>query len=551
MLGMVFGILILSCGSSTKRPTPSAALHESESSATSLLPEALTEIGTWYPTPNQLIQVWNSNVQTQSVEFQEAFVFLLTQVRYHYTEYYHVVSETGERLPHPFDPYLDTESIQALWNAMQEEYGAIRFARSKIERDVNTVSLSELVDTIHLALEVRHTVPWASAYSWAIFLDYILPYRVSQEPVDSWRHFFMDRFHSYITPPFPYHKIQDVAQVINQAISRIFIFDPGYHFHPTDQSFTQMLERKAGRCEDMTNFATYALRSVGIAATSDYVPFWGHAGNNHAWNVILFPSGGTQAFMGCDGSMDPPFLPKLIPKVYRKTFHTHLPPSLIKAVLATPLPRQLRFLHYLDVTSEYTHTTRICVTLNNPLSQGDMLLLTVFNNGTWQPVSAQYITETMHHICFNKVGTGLVYLIQAIRAFHPSNPFQGGNPIRSPFHLDRTGQMYWFNGDTGGSDNKTTNPLTSLVIRSVDFRGEYALNKPLKKGRCYRLYRWNQGWEIIRTITISEAHWIEDQEQYGVELSELKAGWLYWMVEEGGAGDERIFSINDEEWVWW
>jgi len=66
-------------------------------------------------------------------------------------------------------------------------------------------------------------------------LNYILPYRGSSEPLDSFRPYFKEKF-SYLAG------ISDPVQaaaIINDSLKSVFRFNSKYYLHPTDLSFSQ------------------------------------------------------------------------------------------------------------------------------------------------------------------------------------------------------------------------------------------------------------------------------------------------------------------------
>ena len=177
-----------------------------------------------------------------------------------------------------------------------------------------------LIAQIDYAFKAWREKPWAQNMSWEDFRDYVLPYRGSNEPLESWRQAFWDKYaglESRMTDPTD---PVEAARLINEDIKSWFGFDPRYYYHPTDQGLEEMLESHLGRCEDMTNVTIYAMRANGIGVTSDYTPYWANCGNNHAWNAIVTGDGRVIPFMGAEANPGEYQLANMAAKVYRKTF---------------------------------------------------------------------------------------------------------------------------------------------------------------------------------------------------------------------------------------
>ena len=70
--------------------------------------------------------------------------------------------------------------------------GAIFLIANMPIEDLTVVTESEFTDTLRLAYEARAEFPWASRVSEDDFLRYVLPMRVSQEPLENFRQYFLD-----------------------------------------------------------------------------------------------------------------------------------------------------------------------------------------------------------------------------------------------------------------------------------------------------------------------------------------------------------------------
>lgn len=53
--------------------------------------------------------------------------------------------------------------------------------------DVSVVSSDLLIENIDLAFEAWRRRKWSKYYSFEGFCDYVLPYRINNEPLENWR----------------------------------------------------------------------------------------------------------------------------------------------------------------------------------------------------------------------------------------------------------------------------------------------------------------------------------------------------------------------------
>jgi hypothetical protein len=136
-----------------------------------------------------------------------------------------------------------------------------------------------------LALYARDVLPWGPTVPDSIFLRYVLPVRVSQEPLSDWR-------------PVLFEELMPLAASapsMEEAAVRVLAWcDSLTEFRQTqarDQSPLVTLACGSGRCEELTILQMSALRAVGIPCRQVYTPWWTVCDNNHAWTEIWTPEG--------------------------------------------------------------------------------------------------------------------------------------------------------------------------------------------------------------------------------------------------------------------
>lgn len=113
-----------------------------------------------------------------------------------------------------------------------------------------------------------------------IYLRYVLPHRVTQEPLTLWRKYLMDE----LTPLVKDAKsLWEASQIVNKWLTARVKFR---QTERRDQSPLATLKIGWGRCEELTIVYVSACRSVGIPARQAYTPWWQHGDNNHAWTEI-------------------------------------------------------------------------------------------------------------------------------------------------------------------------------------------------------------------------------------------------------------------------
>ncbi|MBN2542316.1 transglutaminase domain-containing protein [bacterium] len=146
--------------------------------------------------------------------------------------------------------------------------------------DLANVSEDFLINDVSLSYNVRDEFWWGSKYSDELFLHYVLPYRVSQEPVEAWRPYLYSQLKPVVKD---LETMSEVAVEVNRWCGERVKFQQTQR---QDQGVFETLRSGYGRCEEMMIVYVSALRAVGIPAREAWTPYWAHCDNNHAWTEV-------------------------------------------------------------------------------------------------------------------------------------------------------------------------------------------------------------------------------------------------------------------------
>ncbi len=432
-----------------------------------------------------------------------------------------------------FSEFKDYEEAKNAMDALEEEFGELYWKKKEKKIDHQTISSEFLIDNIDLAFKAWENKPWSKEYDFTIFKEYILPYRGSNEPIESWRSwrgYFLDHYKNIPSKMFDQTDIIEAAKLINNDLKTWFKFNSKYYLHPTDQGLFEMLMNKEGRCEDITNLTIYALRANGIGATSDFTPHWANAGNNHAWNVIIMPDGKAVPFMGAESSPGKYKLSNKAAKVYRKVFSEQKDNLAFKLTGTEKAPAWLSGKCYKDVTKEYTKVNDVNITLDCEIPDStNYLYLCVFNSGEWKAIHwAKLNNKTA---VFTNMGVDIAYLPMF---YVEEKLFPAGNP----FILMKSGDQKVLNGN--GQYEEVV--LRSVTKKHIDRSKQNERNVFLEEGKKYEIFYWEDGWESFETQTATKEP---------LRFKELPARRLYWLVKENSDEEERIFTYDNNKQIWW
>lgn len=131
-------------------------------------------------------------IEKNDQEMLQALYFLISNMDIHYTETYVLKDTLGNNVPFREFDYPDIASAVTAIDSMRAFYGGLVFKDTIIE-DINSLKGQYLIDNINQAFDV-----WRSSHFKEIpfedFCEYILPYRVTVEPLESWRETYRQKY---------------------------------------------------------------------------------------------------------------------------------------------------------------------------------------------------------------------------------------------------------------------------------------------------------------------------------------------------------------------
>lgn len=126
------------------------------------------------------------------------------------------------------------------------------------------------------ALRTREETSWSNDIPEEIFLHYVLPCRVNNENLDSFRIVYYDEIHERIRGM----NIEQAALELNHWCHEKVTYQPADS--RTSGPLSTILSAR-GRCGEESTLTVSALRTAGIPARQVYTPRWAHTDDNHAW----------------------------------------------------------------------------------------------------------------------------------------------------------------------------------------------------------------------------------------------------------------------------
>lgn len=152
--------------------------------------------------------------------------------------------------------------------------------------DLKVITSDFLIDNIDLAYQVWKEKAWARHLNFDEFCEWILPYRVMDEPLQPWRTFMYQKLDSLIdsltTPEDP----KEICMAINEIIANEFRFSSGYNSMPLLGGI-DLWNTKTGICDHRYLLVTLAMRSMGVPVSIDFTNQFSNWPGSHSWTVLF------------------------------------------------------------------------------------------------------------------------------------------------------------------------------------------------------------------------------------------------------------------------
>lgn len=144
--------------------------------------------------------------------------------------------------------------------------------------------LSDLADypstyflaNVKRSLEARSETSWGKTIPEDVFLHFVLPVRVNNENLDSFRIVMYPELKERLKGL----SMKDAALEVNHWCHE------KVNYRGTDSRTSAPLstiKKTFGRCGEESTFTVSAMRAAGIPARQVYTPRWAHSDDNHAW----------------------------------------------------------------------------------------------------------------------------------------------------------------------------------------------------------------------------------------------------------------------------
>ena len=143
--------------------------------------------------------------------------------------------------------------------------------------DLVSLNADSMLEEFFALDSVLARVKWSKNIPEKFFYHYVLPYRVSQEPLEYFR---KNHWRELFNIVKDCDDIRCAVYRLNEWAYEEMKYEPTSRW---DQTAEQTITRGIGRCEEMAILFIKACRTVGIPVRDAYTPYWPFTNSNHAW----------------------------------------------------------------------------------------------------------------------------------------------------------------------------------------------------------------------------------------------------------------------------
>ena len=473
----------------------------------------------------ELMSVVNHYKKKGNQDKLQAALFLIANIGNKGTVLIDWVDSKGAIVNYNISNFKDETSQKKWLDSIAKTRGKLQ-ERETFLPDSKHISAQFLIENIDSAFDVKEKSPFCRNISDADFYEYILPYRVSNERLESWRKEILDDFSQEQKDSiYSFTNVLAATSYINKIYQKRFKFGGSRYFSRKKvPSYSELLLDKEGKCDDMCNLAVFALRAFGIPCGFDGIRYKKASEDvGHGWCFVLDVKKQKKYPFDALTNNGPGFfnLPyKNAPKVHRRQF---------EIAAENSIKNDYKLIHpdffennNLDVTSEYFETANIEITLEKKYKEA--LYLCIWKNNWWRPVDYSYNPDQAIAI-FENVAKDNLYCVTKYR-------YSVLQELNEPFFINKFGEIIYLS---------SLNPKKNINLNTY-------VNKELKNAKNdVKILEFGTNNELCRKVREETSK--KDEWNIVSNLS-LTTNTLYHFVDESN-NTRKLFLLKDDGSVDW
>lgn len=333
-------------------------------------------------------------------------------------------------------------------DSVKQTFGPIERLERKF--DLLEIDSTYLCNNIEWAFKVWCEQPWGKNISFDMFCEYLLPYRIGDEPLTYWREIYYNKYNSILDSL----RMSDSLDKEDPVVAANYLIDrlpdkSQYHTsvvpYPFGNIGPEYVHYMSGTCRERTDFGAYILRALGIPCTIDFLPVCSRVNAGHFW-LTCWNKDGEDYKTEFPGNFvltrkEWWYWWEDASKIYRRTYSLNRELYSEMSQLTTDLYPFWRVPHFVDVS--YTYARHYKEILQIPSSkiysknvEGKIAYLCMSNRDKWIPVDwTKYDAKNM---CFKDIRKGSIMRVAV---------YEKGELtfVTDPFYIDKkTNDLYFY-----------------------------------------------------------------------------------------------------------
>jgi len=267
-----------------------------------------------------------------------------------------------------------------------------------------------LIDNIDAAF-VAWDSEWGRNLTFDEFCELLLPYRFGHEPVFAMRNKINEQFSPIILQENTELSLSEAIDTLHKYIDRMGTLWDSKN-RPPDLGFFNIIwpYSVSLNCEQHVALVGHLARATGIPISSVFIPAWRDSQTGHVMNAVPRNDGKLDLFTAIfqkPGERSIAHNPARATKIYQRTFaaqpntpyflkkeHEELPPGFSSPCI-------------IDITADYTQSTKVEVKLTQRVDDVNLVWFSVFINGSWQPIGWGNVNHKAGLAMFRNIPIGL------------------------------------------------------------------------------------------------------------------------------------------------
>lgn len=269
-------------------------------------------------------------------------------------------------------------------NQLIEQWSIFSFTNLPKVYDAHIIKAELLINNIDLAFQIWEKRPWGQYYSFEDFCEYILPYRILDEPLEEWREIYYNKYAFLLDSVYQGNDVVEAAKVIAKHLKEEG-FANRTDFNLPHLGSLYLFENRVGYCRENCDIVIYVMRSLGIPVATDKYIVSPTYNSRHFWSAIIDTTGLAVSFNYTENEMRRGVHDdRKKGKIYRDYFGVQK--EEYKGLYDDPeIPILFKTPFMKDVSNQYFPYTEVEVALDCK-SKERFVYLSIFSNRTFVPI---------------------------------------------------------------------------------------------------------------------------------------------------------------------